>query len=110
MTELTGKKLGIAVAREVMGWTELQPAELQAAFDSEDMEAIAAFYPYWTDPGYDCLYVYTLADSDNPYVDRRWAPWRSMDDAWEVVEKLRQDGWRFCLSDFASIYGEQWKA
>jgi hypothetical protein len=56
MTELTGKKLGIAVARKVMRWTEY---------------GVGNDYP-----------IFVLESPDKRW--RQWSGWRSMDDAWEV--------------------------
>ena len=101
MIELTGKALGIAVAGEVMGWTEVVGDDPVRPADGP--------YPRF--------YISHLGDKFVIWVldtfasdGRWWWPWGDMNDCMEVVEKLRDDGWRFCLSDFKSIYGEQWEA
>lgn len=90
-SELTGKALGIAVAKEVMGWKEWRARELEIAVNSGDEELIASFYPFYVDPNphdewLDYLYVYefdlTGEAMYEPY--RRWSPLHSMDDVWEV--------------------------
>jgi hypothetical protein len=81
--ELTGKQLGIAVAKEVMGWTE-----------QRDIYSYDGPYPAFTIGGdYLCKWHSCGEDRSwhNPGEDRgwyAWAPWRDMNDAWEVVEKI----------------------
>ena len=78
VSELSGKALGIAVAK-AMGWMEWQGVDQPVT------------YPYWHDPdfGADELYLYrSLEECQNRFYDASWAPWRDMNDAMEVVHKL----------------------
>lgn len=74
MTELTRKKLGMAVAREVMGWTEIDYRDF-FVFDYDG--PLPAFY--LREASRDWL---TICESKNS--TRSWKPWRDMNNAWEV--------------------------
>ena len=75
MSELTGKPLGIAVAKQVMGWTEVRMSD---ALSSPD-DAYPVFYAFE-----DQLFVYASKEYGSTKWARRWAPWRDMNDAMEV--------------------------
>ena len=79
MAELTDKELGVAVAKEVMGWVQWD-----GIFDYNGP------FPMFCDWGGDGLDVYE--DEESGGVTRYWAPWRLIADAWGVLEKLRADG------------------
>lgn len=70
---MTGKELGIAVAKEVMGWTRCSLFNAGGPFPQ---------FQVW--PEY--LLVWDRVDQAKSY-RHDWAPWRDMNDAWEVVEK-----------------------
>lgn len=88
MAELTGKVLGIAVAMEVMGWTEVGLDDPAAPPDGP--------YPrFWERPGnFEELWV---LESCGPR-GRNWSPWRDMNDAWEVVELFLSRGYEVVVS------------
>ena len=77
MAELTGKELGIAVAKEVMGWTRTD-----------------------TYPMFSCSRIAdTIVVTDSVHSGTRyWAPWRDMNDAWEVVELFLSRGYEVVVS------------
>jgi hypothetical protein len=93
--ELTGKELGIVVAKEVMGWTEW--------LGTDDYEGS---HPMFCDWGEDWgLTVYE--DDESGDFAYHWAPWRSMDDAWKVVEAMRQMQYGFFLNQLGQA---EWRA
>ena len=84
MGELTGKPLGIEVAKRVMGWTEWQH------FSSE--------YPLykigWGD------YIEVKHSSEGVWVE--WAPWRDWNDMKEVMDVF-WGGWNGHAAAFVRI-------
>lgn len=85
MAELTGKALGIAVAK-ALGWMQWKRVGQPVT------------YPYWTDPGEgaDELYLYRdLEECESRFYDASWAPWCDMNDATEVVKQVLSDWYCF---------------
>ena len=101
MSELSGKALGIEVAEKGMGWA----CPSWSQFEYIGRTLWSGGYP-----------VAVVGDADSLYLietrydrGRRWAPWRDLNDAWEVVEKLTSEGWRFeGMADHSNMYGDAW--
>jgi len=90
--QMTGKDLGIAVAREVMGWKEW-PGD-------EDYEGS---YPMFCDWGEDWgLTIYE--DDETGDFARHWAPWDDMNDCMEVEAKLAEMGYELLLRRHLNIW------
>jgi len=89
---LAGPELDIVMAEVVMRWKLLRTTESGAG---------------WFENG----------DGDEIFVGRKrpmsllrpWTPSTSIETAWEIVEKMRADGWYFQLDDDAGGYGP-WRA
>ena len=75
---MTGKELGIAVAKEVMGWTVIERWEMHGYGGACPVAVIPA------NAEIDSLSVY--AEDVNVFT-KSWAPWRDMNDCMEVDSK-----------------------
>lgn len=78
--EMTGKQLGIAAAGEVMGWHlwDYEPIDFFVRDYDGPWPVFLSDLPDWL-----CVY------EEGSVLTRHWAPWKDMNDAWGVVEKLR---------------------
>lgn len=90
---MSGKDLGIAVAKTVMGWTQVYR---DTSFDEQ--AKLVPTFSIWTREDHDEAFIQygplVIGErtweivSGSGWSERHWGPWYDMNDAWEVVEKI----------------------
>jgi len=106
--KLTDKALGMAVAKEVMGWTWVEPglswdeegALLPTVTDYEQCENLRLEH---------CLLV-TELDSSGCRSQRFWAGWHDWNDMREVIDRMLELGFSVSIFHNGNKFAAPWDA
>jgi hypothetical protein len=105
-----GPELDRLVAEKVMGWRRMTWIEQCSQSDDYVCEEYDSSMPdEWCSLREDGLWIAQhLVEERNGYYEGAWTPSADIKKAWEVVEKLKSEGWSYSVSDHTLPHATKW--